>query len=114
MPTLELPALYADTVVSIVAVTRPLLVNRDPGPDETGVLLESAVALEIIDPGTDGIDRVETRVWLDGVLAFDGSSAPELQPGFDGPPHGWSPLRPLLNERCSSLYDTDAVPSTDR
>jgi len=88
MPTLELPALYTDTVASIVAVSRPLLANRDPGPGEIGVLLESAIALEIIDPGTDGIDRVGTRVWVDGELAFDGNSVPELQPGFDGPQTG--------------------------
>ncbi|PID37658.1 MAG: phage tail protein [Proteobacteria bacterium] len=88
MPTLELPALYADTVASIVAVFRPLLANRDPGPGEIGVVLESAIALEIIDPGIDGIDRAGTRVWVDGELAFDGSSVPELQPGFDGPRAG--------------------------
>ena len=85
MPTLELPALYADTIAAVVAVSRPLLANRDPGPDETGVLLESAIALEVIDPGVDGVDRVATRVWVDGVLAFDGNAVPEVQPGFDGP-----------------------------
>lgn len=85
MPTFELPALYADTIAAIVAVSRPLLVNRDPGPDESDVPLESAIALEVIDPGSSGIDRAATRVWVDGVLAFDGSAPPEIQPGFDGP-----------------------------
>ena len=85
MPAIELPALYADTVAAIVAVSRPLLINRDPGPDETGVLLESAIALEVLDTGTDGIDRVATHVWVDGVLAFDGGMVPEVQIGFDGP-----------------------------
>ena len=85
MSAVELPALYVDNVAAIVAVERPLLVNRDPGPGEAGVPLEWFVALEVLDPGPDGVDRSATRVWGDGVLAFDGGGAPELQPGFDGP-----------------------------
>ena len=85
MAAVELPGLYADNVAAIVAVERPLLVNRDPGPGETGVPLEWFVALEVVDPGPDGVDRAATRVWMDGVLAFDGGAVPEVQPGFDGP-----------------------------
>jgi len=85
MAAVELPALYVDNVAAIVAVDRPLLLNRDPGPGETGVPLEWLVALEVLDPGLDGVDRTATKVWVDGVLAFDGSVAPELQPGFDAP-----------------------------
>ncbi len=85
MAVVELPGLYVDNVASIVAVERPLLVNRDPGPDEVGVPLDWPVALEVLDPGADGINRAATRVWVDGQLAFDGGAAPELQPGFDGP-----------------------------
>ncbi len=84
MPGIELPALYVDNVASIVATDRPLLTNRDPGPDEIGVPLEWFVALEILDPGTDGIDRQATKVWVDGVLAFDGEAASEVQPSFGG------------------------------
>ena len=39
MATLELPALFVDAVAAIQAGERPLLVNRDPGPDEAGVPL---------------------------------------------------------------------------
>lgn len=85
MPAVELPGLYADNVAAIVAVERPLLVNRDPGPGETGVPLEWPIALDVLDPGSDGIDRAATRVWVDGELAFDGGGVPEHQPGFDGP-----------------------------
>lgn len=85
MPAVELPGLYADNVAAIVAVERPLLINRDPGPGETGVPLEWPIALEVLDPRPDGIDRAATRVWVDGELAFDGDLVPEHQPGFDGP-----------------------------
>ena len=41
------------------------------GTNETGVPFDSVIALEIVDPGPDGIDRSRTRVWVDGVLAFE-------------------------------------------
>jgi phage tail-like protein len=85
MPELSLPTLLADDVVLSVATTRPLLVNRDPGPSEPGVPIDSPLALEIIDPGPAGIDRTATQVWVDGVLAFDGSAVPELAPALSGP-----------------------------
>ena len=85
MPVLELPGLYADTIAAQIAAGRPLLLNRDPGPGELGVPLEWFVALDIVDPGPDGIDRAVTRVLIDGVLAFEGGGAPEFKPGFDGP-----------------------------
>lgn len=84
MPTLELPGLYADVIAAQTAPARPMLLNRDPGPGETGVPLEWFIALEILDPGPDGIDRDETRVLVDGVLAFEGGGVPEIKPGFDG------------------------------
>ena len=89
MPTFELPALFVDAVAAVTAAAtglgRPVLVNRDPGPDELAVPIDTSVALELVDPGPDGIDRAATRVWVDGALAFVGGGAPELQPGFDGP-----------------------------
>ena len=85
MAIFELPALYADNVAAIVTVERLLLVNRDPGPAETGVPLDWPIALEVLDTGPDGVDRSATRIFVGGVLAFDGGVVPELQPGFDGP-----------------------------
>lgn len=85
MADLQLPALYVDDVVALQGVTRPVLVNRDPGPEEAGVPIGWPVALEIVDPGPAGVDRAATSVWLDGALAFDGASAPEIQPPFSGP-----------------------------
>ena len=77
-----------DDVILAVATDRPVLINRDPGPDETGVPIDTLLALEVIDPGPNGIDRGQTRVWVDGQLAFDGSAAPELAPAFAGPAAG--------------------------
>jgi phage tail-like protein len=82
MPAIELPALTIESVAATVATSRPLLANRDPGPDEAEVPLTTAVALEIIDPGPEGVDRGATRIWIDGALAFDGALTPEIQRAF--------------------------------
>src|SRR5690606_30890094 len=84
MATLELPGLYVDTVAAQLAGDRPILINRDPGPGEIGVPLEWFIALDIVDPGPDDIDRAVTRVYVAAVLAFGAGGAPELKPGFDG------------------------------
>jgi hypothetical protein len=88
MGALELPTLAIEVVAAIGAASRPLLTNRDPGPDESDVPLTSTIALEIVDPGTAGIDRKATRVWVDGALAFDGTASPEVAGAFGGPRAG--------------------------
>jgi phage tail-like protein len=88
VPELEIPALHVDNVTLEVTTGRPVLINRDPGPGESGVPIDGALALEIIDPGPDGIDRGQTKVWVLGQLAFDGGSAQELAPAFSGPAAG--------------------------
>ena len=111
MATLELPTLVVDTVAVVTAAQRPALVNRDPGPDEVSVPIDATVALELVDPGPDGIDSAATRVWVDGVLAFDGGAAPELQPGFDGPAaeviEGADTLRVVLHP--ATFFASEAV-----
>jgi len=69
MAKLELPRLQVESVRLITSASRPLLINRDPGPGEFGVPIDSAVVLELVDPGTDGVDVGATRVWLEGVLS---------------------------------------------
>ena len=80
MPSFELPALFVDAVASVAAAStgigRPVLVNRDPGPDELAVPLDASVALELVDPGPDGIDRAS-----DTVLSL---LTVEWEPGEDG------------------------------
>src|SRR5690606_13607723 len=85
MSTLELPALYVDSVALVVTTPRLVLVNRDPSPGESGVPIDATIALELVDTGPDGVERSTARVWIDGVLAFDGSALPELGPAFAGP-----------------------------
>ncbi|HEU4406566.1 MAG TPA: phage tail protein [Polyangiaceae bacterium] len=81
MPELELPALVVDDVVAVAAPERLVLINRDPGPDEAGVPLGAAIALELADTGGGGIDVAETRVWVGQAIAFAGRGP--LAP-FDG------------------------------
>jgi phage tail-like protein len=84
MAEIELPTLSIDAIAAIVASSRPILANRDPAPGEKAVPLRTAVALEVIDPGVDGVDRTATKIWVDGVLAFDGAQAPPVSPAFAG------------------------------
>lgn len=77
--------MYVDDVVVLDSTSRPLLINRDPGPDEENVPITWPIALEIVDTDIYGVDRSVTRIWVNGVLAFEGGEAPELKPGFDGP-----------------------------
>jgi phage tail-like protein len=71
--TFELPRLQVESLALLTSASRPVLINRDPAPGETGVPVDSVVALELVDPGPDGVDRAATRVWVDDVLAFDGN-----------------------------------------
>ncbi len=76
MATIELPRVQVQSVTLTTSGARPLLVNRDPSPGEVGVPIDSPLALELVDPGVAGIDTNATRIWVDGVLAFDGSPLP--------------------------------------
>ncbi len=81
MTQLELPALRIDAVATTVEPPGPLLINRDPGPDETDVPIGAAVRLQLVDSGFAGIDVASTRVWVDGTRAFDGGT---IAPQFAG------------------------------
>jgi phage tail-like protein len=76
MATLELPRVQVESVTLITSVARPLLINRDPSPGEVSVPIDSPLTLELVDPGAAGIDPRATRIWVDGVLAFDGAPMP--------------------------------------
>ena len=104
----ELAGLYLDEVAAETATARPVLVNRDPEPGEQGVRLGSGIILEVVDPGPDGVDRATTRVWVDGVLAFEGGASPEFKPGFDGP---WAGAQQTADTLRVVLHPTAPLPS---
>lgn len=83
--SIELPALYIDSVALLVTTPRLVLVNRDPSPGETGVPINAPLALELVDTGPDGVDRATARVWVDGLLAFEGGAPIEIAAVFAGP-----------------------------
>lgn len=85
MSTVELPALYVDSVALLATAPRLVLVNRDPSPAESGVPIDATLALELVDTGADGVDRATARVWIDGVLAFEGGASTEIAPAYAGP-----------------------------
>jgi phage tail-like protein len=82
---LELPALYVDSVALVASTPRLVVVNRDPSPGETGVPIDATLALELVDTGADGVNRASVRVWIDGVLAFEGGALTEIAAAFAGP-----------------------------
>jgi phage tail-like protein len=82
---LELPALYVDSAALVATTPRLVLVNRDPSPGETAVPIDATLALELVDTGLDGVHRASARVWVDGVLAFEGGAPSEIAAAFAGP-----------------------------
>lgn len=81
---LELPGLYVDSVVLDVAPARLLLGNRDPEPGEGRVPVTQVISLSVLDTGAvPGISVAATRVYVQGVLAYDGGAG-GFQPGFVG------------------------------
>ena len=72
----ELPAVYVDAFV-IIPTGAPRLANRDPEPDETGIPVTTNITIDLHNPGAS------TKVYVDGVLAFDDSVGFSM--GFDGP-----------------------------
>jgi phage tail-like protein len=72
MSALELPRLLVDSVAVVVSPSRLALVNRDPGPDEHAVPVDATIGLEVVDTGSSTPSATATRVWIDGVMAFDG------------------------------------------
>ena len=76
MATIELPRVQVQSVTLTTSGARPLLINRAPSPGEVGVPIDSPFALELVDPGVAGIDPSATRIWVDGVLSFDGAPVP--------------------------------------
>ena len=73
MATIELPRVHVESVTLITSATRPLLINRDPPPGETGVPLDSPLALRAGEPH-DSV-RAERTVIFDGRVRLPGGLA---------------------------------------
>ena len=83
MAEFQIPGLYVGAARSVAEDDRPLLINRDPGPDEAGAPREPVICLDLVDlqVPASGIDEAATSVWINGVLAWDSDAA---QAGFQG------------------------------
>jgi phage tail-like protein len=88
---IELAGLALAGVDSVPSAPGPALLNRDPAPDEVGVPRGSAIALELTVPNGDALDAWSVRVWIGGALAFDGSAAAPVAPGYAGAGSGATP-----------------------
>src|SRR5512138_141186 len=88
MAALELPALLLRSVASVTESARLVLINRSPEPNEVGVPVDSTIALDIVDLGPAGVSLVDTRILVNGAVAFDGGSNPPIAATFQGPESG--------------------------
>ncbi len=84
MPEIKLPRVELRSIAGLQAPASLMLINRSPGPGETDVPLDSLVALEVICTDGSGIQRDQTKVWVNGVLAFEGGAAVEIVAAYAG------------------------------
>ena len=77
----ELPTILVDAVTFVTAATTPVLINRDPEPNETAVVASTNISMDIVDVGSAGIDLATVQIYVEGALAFDAGT---FQAGFDG------------------------------
>ena len=48
MALLTLPGLFVDSFTEVREAPRPALINRNPGPDEDGVPIDTSIAIEVV------------------------------------------------------------------
>lgn len=85
MSALELPTLTIDGVALVDGAPRLVVINRDPCPGEVGVPIDTTLTLELVDLGASGVNRASVRIWVDGILAFEGGGPMEVSAAFAGP-----------------------------
>lgn len=111
---LELPAAYLDAIIedTTVALTTgtPFLINQSPEPGEEGVERTAVVELDVTTAAAAGtITLAETRVYIEGILAFDGGV---FQPGYGGAESSYSnPVPDVLRIAIdyTAPYDSEQV-----
>ncbi len=78
---IEIPAVYLDQLILDDAAPDLSVVNRDPQSGEARVPRDSDIALDLADTTGSAPDPAATQIFVDGVLAYDGSGG-GAQPGF--------------------------------
>jgi phage tail-like protein len=100
---IELAALTLAGLDAVALSTGPILLNRDPAPDEAGVPRASLIALEVTAVGGDAVDPWSVRVWVAGALAFDGSAATPIAPAYAGAGSGVTSTPPTVRVVLAAL-----------
>lgn len=77
---LEIPAFYLDEIVLDDVTDGLIVANRSPEPGATGVPRDEAIQFDLMD-STGDPDETQTQVYVDGVLAYDGTAG-GAQPGY--------------------------------
>lgn len=106
---IELAALSLAAIDAVAPAPGPQLINRDPAPTEGDVPRGATIALELTVPSGDTLDAWSVRVWVAGVLAYDGSAAAPIAPGYAGA--GSGAVAGALSLRLK-LVPAAALPST--
>lgn len=80
-----------------------ILINREPEPGEVAVPREEVISLEIHSTGADDVNNANTKVFINGVLAYD---AGVFQAGFTGPSSlTFSPVAGIRQIRIDTTND---------
>jgi len=77
---LEIPAFYLDEIILDEATDALIIANRTPRPDATDVPQDETISFDLMDTASEP-DPAETQVYVDGVLAYDGTAG-GAQPGY--------------------------------
>lgn len=77
---LEIPAFYLDEIVLDEVTDGLIVANRSPQPGAVGVGASEVIAFDLMDT-TSSPDTLNTQIWIEGVLAYDGLLG-GAQPGY--------------------------------
>lgn len=78
---IEIPAAYIDDIVLDAAPAEYFVANRSPIPGESNVSRTTLVNFDLIETGTSDADLTNTQIYINGVLAYDGTAGGQ-QPGY--------------------------------
>jgi phage tail-like protein len=105
---IELPALILLGLDAVPATPGPILLNRDPAPGEGNVPRGAPIVFELAVSAGDVLDAWSVRVWIQGALAYDGSTSATVAASYAGPGSG---LAPSPSGTRVALVPTAPLPS---